>query len=321
MLYPLKFEPVYKQIIWGGDKIAKRFHRTVPFEKVAESWEITCRGDGMSVVKNGALCGKTLGDVINEHPRETLGDASIARYGERFPLLVKLIDAADRLSVQVHPDDAYARKAGEENGKNEMWYVVDAREGAQLVFGLKKGVTKEAFARAVAGGRVEETLKRVPVKRGDAFFIRAGTVHAILDGILIAEIQQNSNTTYRIYDWGRVGKDGRPRELHVAQALDVIRFEDAGAQPETPQTRDDGGAEVRQLVRSEFFHVDEVSATRTWRAETGGSFMILNVLEGGGSLEAGGVRESLSAGESLLLPACLGGFTVTGALRLLATGV
>lgn len=322
MLAPFIFEPVYKQIIWGGDRIASHFHRRIPFEKVAESWEITCREDGMSVTADGRRRGRTLAQLIDEYGERLLGNRSVKQYGRDFPLLIKIIDAGDRLSVQVHPDDAYARAHGERFGKNEMWYVIDARPGARLVFGLREGVTKERFAQAVREGTVAQTLCEVPVKRGDSFFIRAGTVHAILDGILIAEIQQNSNTTYRIYDWDRVGKDGKPRELHVGPALDVIRFDASAPGSAVSALRREGGAQIRPLVESPFFHTDEVKVNGCYESATdGSSFVAVNTLEGEGTLRYDGGETPLRAGTSLLLPACLGRYTVSGTLTLLESGV
>lgn len=322
MLEPFAFEPVYKQILWGGDRIARRFGRRVPFDKVAESWEITCRDDGMSVVSAGACRGMTLRQLMARYGQELLGSRSVARYGgDFFPLLVKIIDANDRLSVQVHPDDAYAKKMGEPNGKNEMWYVIDARPGAKLVFGLKPGVTKEDFARAVRGGTVGDTLREVPVKPGDCFYIKAGTVHAILDGILVAEIQQNSNTTYRIYDWGRVGKDGKPRPLAVDHAMDVIDFGAGGAGAAHP-ARQEAGAAVRTLADSLYFTTDEIRVDGTWAGRTdGGSFAALDVIDGAGKLAYDGGEMALAAGQSLLLPACLGDYRIAGRLTVLDSRV
>ena len=322
MLAPFTFEPVYKQTIWGGGRIASRFHRRVPFEKVAESWELTCREDGMSVTADGERRGRTLAQLIDEYGERLLGSHCVKRYGRDFPLLIKIIDANDRLSVQVHPDDAYARAHGERFGKNEMWYVIDAKPGAKLVFGLRDGVTKERFAQAVREGTVAQTLREVPVKRGDSFFIRAGTVHAILDGILIAEIQQNSNTTYRIYDWDRVGKDGKPRELHVGAALDVIRFGADVPENAISALRKENGARIRPLVESPFFHTDEVAVDgRYENTADGGSFIAVNAVEGEGTLRYDGGVIALRAGTSLLLPACLGRYAVSGAVTLLESGV
>lgn len=318
MWEPFALEPVYKQILWGGDHIARRFGRKVPFNKVAESWEVTCREDGMSVVAGGSCRGMTLAEMMERYGERLLGSRSVARCGRGFfPLLIKFIDANDRLSVQVHPDDAYAHRMGEPNGKNEMWYVIDARPGAKLIFGLRPGVTKTDFARAVREGTVGDTLREVPVKPGDSFYIRAGTVHAILEGILIAEIQQNSNTTYRIYDWGRVGTDGRPRPLAVDRAMDVIDFAAGGKSAAFPARRETG-ATVRPLVDSPYFTTDEIRVEGAWAGRTdGGSFAALDVVDGTGTLRYDGGEMSLRAGQSLLLPACLGDYTVAGRLTVL----
>lgn len=322
MLEPFAFTPVYKQILWGGDHIAKRFGRQVPFDKVAESWEITCREDGMSVVESGTCRGMTLRQLMARYGAELLGTRSVARTGgDFFPLLIKIIDANDRLSVQVHPDDAYAKKMGEPNGKNEMWYVIDSKPGAKLIFGLKPGVTKADFARAVHEGTVGDTLRAVPVKPGDCFYIKAGTVHAILDGIMVAEIQQNSNTTYRIYDWGRVGKDGKPRPLAVDHALDVIDFGAGGTGAAHP-ARQEAGATVRPLVDSPYFTTDEIRVDGTWAGRTdGGSFAALDVTDGTGRLCYDGGETALKAGRSLLLPACLGDYRIVGRLTVLDSRV
>jgi mannose-6-phosphate isomerase len=323
-LYPLKFAPVYKDIIWGGDNILRRYGRTAPMSRVAESWELTCRPDGMGKVTNGALAGRSFESLISEYGGKLLGARSLKLYGERFPLLLKLIDANDRLSVQVHPDDAYARAHGEDNGKTEMWYIIDAKPGAKLVYGLRRGVTKDIFKKAVEDGASAGTLREVPVSRGDCFYIPAGTVHAILSGILIAEIQQNSNTTYRIYDWDRVGKDGRGRELHVAKALDVINF---GAQPQpgaasafSPELPADG-CRARALISTEFFSVDELNIGGEYTGAASGSFEALMNIEGDGEISWSAGCEPIAPGETLLVPACVGGYCLRGRMRVLRSRI
>jgi len=317
MLYPLKFRPVYKEIIWGGKNISKYFDRKTPYEKTAESWELCCRPDGMSVVDNGPLAGSSLSDIIEQYGEKLLGTECVKKYGSRFPLLIKYIDANDRLSVQVHPDDAYARKTGEENGKNELWYIVDAKPGAKLIYGLKKDITKDEFISAVKNGTVADTLRVVPVKPHDSLFIPAGTVHAILDGILIAEIQQNSNTTYRIYDWGRLGKDGKPRELHIDKALDVINFGDAAAEPQQ-----DSGETQREILRSEFFNIDEVKLSgKLERNAEGKTLMVIMNLSGDIVISYDGGETPLKKGDTALIPASLGKYTLNGQSRLLMSWI
>lgn len=271
----------------------------------------------MSVATNGELCGIDLEKLIEKYKEKLLGTASVKKYGSDFPLLIKIIDANDKLSVQVHPDDAYARLQGEKNGKNELWYIIDAKPGANLIYGLRDDVTKEDFASAVKNGTVADTLREVPVAPGDALYIPAGTVHAILDGILIAEIPQNSNTTYRIYDWGRVGKDGKPREFHVKQALDVINF---GVQPASPAAKADGIR--RTILRSEFFNIDEVTLDCRFESKTkGDTFYVLMNLTGKASIHYEGGKTALEPGDTALISACLGKYYVEGQSKLLLSWI
>ena len=219
-LYKLK--PAMKSAIWGGKKLMEEFGKEFDGDNLAETWELSAHPDGESVVDSGEYAGMPLSRLIQNRGRHILGKNG-SRF-EDFPILIKLIDANDNLSVQVHPDDAYAREHEGQYGKTEMWYVVEAEPGARLCFGCKATVSKEAFRQSASEGRLDEILNYVPVKKGDVFFIEAGTIHAIGAGIVIAEIQQNSNVTYRVYDYGRVGADGRPRELHLDKALDVAKL-------------------------------------------------------------------------------------------------
>lgn len=320
MLYPMKPRPVYKDILWGGNRIRARVARKTPFERVAESWELCCREDGMSVLENGPLAGRSLEEAVGQYGGELLGTGSVEKYGVYFPLLFKIIDANDRLSVQVHPDDAYAKSVGQPNGKNELWYIIDARPGAKLIYGLKSGVTREGFGEAVERGQIGRTLNEVPVKPGDVFYIPAGTVHAILDGILLAEIQQNSNTTYRIYDWDRVGADGKGRTLHIGHAMNVIRFDSGAHGPAILPVREESGCRVRTVSRCPFFSIDEIEAEGRYEASTSPrSFEVLMNLDGAGGIEYDGGREEIPCGQTLLLPACLGRYALTGKMKVLRT--
>lgn len=217
--YPMKLSYVPKEIIWGGNKLKHIYNKSADFEKIAESWELTVRDDGMSYVTNGEFNGKSLKEVLTLYPDfiyEGFNDGN-------FPLLIKFIDAADDLSVQVHPNDDYAALKEGSLGKTEMWYIVDADDEASLIYGLADGVTRDEFINALYGKPDEKLFNKIPVKKGDVFFIPAGQIHAICHGTLIAEIQQNSNVTYRIYDYDRPGLDGNPRELHVSQAIDTVK--------------------------------------------------------------------------------------------------
>lgn len=218
LLYPLTFQPVYQSYLWGGQRIAELYSRTDTPSVCAESWEISDRSEGPSRVLNGPWKGRALGDLIHAHPREILGPQSNAPH---FPLLIKLIDAAQRLSLQVHPNNHSAAAVGGEP-KTEMWVVLAATPDAYVYAGFKEPVTVERFQTALAARKLPDLLHHVPVRPGDAVFIPGGRVHAIGEGCLLLEIQQNSNTTYRVHDWDRVGPDGRPRTLHLEQALKVI---------------------------------------------------------------------------------------------------
>lgn len=234
----LKLTPAFKDYLWGGTRLRDDFQKDCDFDKIAESWELSCHKDGPSTIANGEFKGLTLSEYIDKAGKSVLG--TDCEKFENFPILIKLIDAKDNLSVQVHPDNEYAQRVEGEYGKTEMWYIVDCDEGATLLYGFKDTITKDEFAQRIADNTLLEVTNAVPVKKGDVFFIQAGTLHAIGKGILIAEIQQNSNTTYRIYDYGRVGKDGKPRELHVEKAKDVTDLCPAKAYPETPVEQKDG---------------------------------------------------------------------------------
>ncbi|NLI89612.1 MAG: class I mannose-6-phosphate isomerase [Epulopiscium sp.] len=302
MFYPIKFQPIYKSMIWGGDNIAKKFNRQVPEGKIGESWEICCREDGMSIVSNGSLKGKSFEEIIKEHKEDLLGkDVYDETATHLFPLLIKIIDATDNLSVQVHPDDEYAAKHND-SGKTELWYVLDTKPGASLIYGLKEGMTKEEFTKAVEEGNIKDTLNEIEVKPGDVIFIPAGTVHALLDGVMIAEIQQNSNVTYRLYDWDRLQDDGTSRELHVEDALNVIDFDRPLFTP------NDGAC----------FTVEEVEVDGLYYSKTDGStFYVYMVTEGSGVMKYEGGEESLSLGDTVLVPATMGGYSIEGELKVL----
>jgi mannose-6-phosphate isomerase len=220
--YPLKFEPIYKQRIWGGQKLRDVFGKDLPAgQKIGESWELADLPEDKSVITSGELAGLTLRSAIEQYPKEITGDGNFAL---PFPLLIKILDAEDVLSVQVHPDPDTCRRMGKGDPKTECWYIIAAEPGAVIYKGLKKGVTKEKFAEAIEKGTVAETLVKLPVRAGECHFLPAGTAHAVGPGLLIAEIQTPSDTTYRVFDWNRVDDTGKARELHVAEALESINF-------------------------------------------------------------------------------------------------
>ena len=302
-LYPLRFKPVYKDYLWGGQDIIARYKRVALPGTYAESWEISDRLDGMSVVVNGPLASKTLRELVQRFHSQVVGTRGKTA---GFPVLMKLIDAHEKLSVQVHPDDESARKFGGE-AKTEMWYVLGAKPGAALYCGLKPGLNQEKFEHAIRTRQVESLLNRIPVVEGDAIFVPGGRVHAIDAGCLIFEVQQNSNTTYRVYDWGRVGLDGKPRPLHIKEALRVIRWNDTGAPKVLPaQLVAHGNTKVERLLVAPHFKVERLHlADPSSCRHDGSTFSALFVIDGQLQISSEGVEELLTAGSSCLLPAAV----------------
>jgi mannose-6-phosphate isomerase len=312
-LYPLLFEPVLKDYIWGGRTLEKLGRALPPEGPIAESWEIAGHDDGTTVVRNGRFAGQALTEVQAQLGLDLLGSHNAwALERDKFPLLIKLLDASRPLSVQVHPGDDYAlAHEGNELGKTEMWVVLDATPGADLILGVTEGTTAEAFRQAVDDGNLEPHLHRVPVKAGDHVCVPAGTLHAIMGGILIAEIQQNSNTTYRVYDWNRVGADGRPRPLHIDKSLDVINFEQVEPRLQPPLLiSEKEGVRRERLCANEYFVTERVTMEvgAVFRGECDGrSLEIWGLLEG----EATVNDVALEAIQFCLLPAAMGAYTVT----------
>ncbi len=300
--YPLLFQPVYQDYIWGGQRIAATYGRTIDMPVCAESWEVSGRREGMSHVINGPLAGQSLLDVIN-----VLGDQVVgtAHSGSRFPLLIKLTDAARTLSVQVHPDDAQAAELGGE-AKTEMWVILDAQPGAAVYLGLREGTTAEMFSEAIGEGAVEPLLHRIEVKSGDSVFVPGGTMHAIAEGCLLLEIQQNSNTTYRVYDWGRLGHDGQPRELHIDQALAVTHWTGPGALLAGVMVRESPAVSIREIVCCPYFHIQEFCLRAELDVSNDGrSFHAVFVASGEVVIESDAEPVSVSAGSTCLIPAGL----------------
>ena len=289
-------------------------------EKVAEAWELSCHPDGPSLVANGESAGMTLAEYLQEAGKSALGTHCESL--DSFPVLIKLIDAAKKLSVQVHPDDEYARRVEHENGKTEMWYVVDCVPGATLIYGFAHEITKEEFRRRIENNTLAEVVNTVPAHKGDVFFIEAGTLHAIGGGILIAEIQQNSNSTYRVSDYGRLGADGKPRPLHIEKALDVARLVPSGNpdRREAPQERE--GCTATVLARCSRFTVTAIDlrCEADFNADET-SFHALLCTEGGAQLRCGDTRITLSRGGCVFLPAGCGAYTLCGSGRILCTTV
>jgi mannose-6-phosphate isomerase len=223
-LYPLLFDNNFHTIVWGGHSLKPLKGLPQDCETIGESWEVSAVPSSMSVVKNGPLAGRNLAELTSEYGELMLGKAVAAKYGDKFPILIKYIDAAKDLSIQVHPDDALAKARHNCFGKTEMWYIMKAEPGASLYSGFKQHISKDEYAKRIADGTICDVLQKHEVKSGDVFFIPAGRVHAICGGIMVAEIQQSSNITYRIFDYNRMGLDGKPRQLHTEEAVDTIDY-------------------------------------------------------------------------------------------------
>ena len=313
-----KLTPAFKDYIWGGTRLRDEYGKNCSLDKLAESWELSCHKDGASVVSEGCDkedIGITLQEYIEKHGKGILG-TDCERF-DSFPILIKLIDAKDNLSVQVHPDNDYALRVEGEYGKTEMWYVVDCDEGAELLYGFKHKITKEEFAARIADNTLLEVTNSVPVHKGDVFFIEAGTLHAIGKGILIAEIQQNSNTTYRIYDYGRVGNDGKPRELHVEKAKEVTELAPAKNYPAAP-VEEHNGFTSRLLGKCEYFTTAllEINGCAELDADEK-SFNSLLVLDG--EIKVGGI--TASKGDSIFVTAGTGIYSAEGKAEVILTKV
>lgn len=311
-MYPLKLQAPLKDYIWGGHRLKDEYNKKSDLEKVAESWELSCHKDGSSVIKNGEYEGLTLPQYIEKVGKEVLGEH--AQSFENFPMLIKLIDAEDNLSVQVHPENEYALRVEGEYGKTEMWYIVDCKPGSSLLYGFKHEISKDEFKERIENNTLLEVTNQVPVHKGDVFFIEAGTLHAIGKGILIAEIQQNSNTTYRIYDYGRVGADGKPRQLHIDKALDVTNLVPP-SRPTKPQGQPEkkDGYTSTLLASCEYFtvhHLDVEEHASLFAGEE--SFQSLLILDGEFELDYGFGSLGLIKGDSVFVPANMGEYDLIG---------
>lgn len=310
----LKLTPAGKDYLWGGTKLMTDFGKKYDGEKLAETWELSCHPDGPSRIENGAFAGKTLAEYIESNGKGVLGSRGAAF--ENFPVLIKFIDAKKDLSIQVHPSDDYALKNENQYGKTEMWYVVDCEEGASLYFGFSKQVDEKEFRERIENNTLPEVLNKVQVKKGDVFFIESGTIHAIGAGIVIAEIQQNSNVTYRVYDYGRVDKDGKQRELHVDKAIKVTNT--------VPMTCQKSFAP--HLGSCKYFTVDKLVMDGSHVKKVSGSvdntsFLSILILDGSGTVKTAEESIAFKKGDSLFITAGTGDYEIEGTCDALLTTV
>jgi mannose-6-phosphate isomerase len=313
MLYPLKFSHVYKERIWGGDKLKSKYKRDIYADNIGESWEVACHKEGMSIIENGEYKGKSLQYIFDYYGEELMG----SKYFEcdRFPLLVKLIDAKERLSLQVHPNDPYANLLERgEYGKSEMWYVLNAKPDAKLIIGLKDGVSRDDFLNGLMNNDIKPYLNEVPVKAGDVFFIPAGLLHAITEEVMVAEIQQSSDTVYRVFDWNRLGLNGKPRELHLEKALGSIDFQHRIDKRKLQGLHvQETNKETTYLIADEHFAIEKIKLSGySYDSTNKEKMMIILCLQGQLEITWNDETWNVEAGETILLPACMGEFELNG---------
>lgn len=303
-MYPLKFENIYFPKIWGG-RTLQLFRNNLPEGDIGESWDIACHPNGTSVVANGSFKGMKLDELIKMKKNELIGDAVSKEW---FPLLVKLISTEDMLSVQVHPDDLYAKNFEGDIGKTEAWYVLEAFEGANIIIGTKE-CTKENFKNALKNGFLDKYLNKIPVKKGDVFFIKSGLIHAIGKGVIIAEIQQNSDITYRVFDYNR------GRELHIMKALDVIDLNLTGQPSIYTEKKYDGYSKVT-LCSCDKFTMELIKVDTLFKEKSNkDKFFIITCVEGHGKIKYENGEDTIAIGDSILIPAYLGDYAIEGNIK------
>ena len=309
----LRLQPAGMDYLWGGTRLRDEYGKKIEMTPLAETWECSVHPDGPSIVANGEYRGKTLAEVLEKHP-EWMGRK--VQNGE-FPILAKFIDAKKDLSVQVHPDDDYAREHENQNGKTEMWYVIDADEGAQMIYGFKHRVTEKILKKAVETGTLDKHLRKVEVHKGDVFYVPAGTVHGIGAGILVAEVQESSNVTYRVYDYDRVDKNGNKREIHFDKAVQVMNMDIAPDVKQKPRiVKYYPGCSRELLCRCKYFEVERIQVSKAFSFSVlDESFQVIMCLDGEGQIET--LEENLKPvrfvkGRTMFLPAGLGSCLVVG---------
>ncbi|MDU5109794.1 MAG: mannose-6-phosphate isomerase, class I [Clostridium sp.] len=306
-MYPIIFENIYYDKIWGGRDF-ESFRSNLPEGMIGESWDIACHPNGIGIVENGEFKGISFDKLIEIYGHKLVGEKISV---DKFPLLVKLINSKEKLSVQVHPGDEYAKKHENEFGKTEAWYVIDAKPGASLIVGTKN-CDKTTFEKAIEEGRVEDYLNRIEVKKGDCFLIDSGLVHAICEGVIIAEIQQNSDVTYRVFDYGR------PREIHVEKSLDVINFNLQCKNLSNNQEKQKDGYKEVLLCENEYFHMEKLTVENEYKNESDKDrFYIYTVVDGEGEIIAANNTLKINKGDSIFIPATLGEFKIVGNITML----
>ncbi len=305
-MYPLKFEKVFKKKIWGGQKFATELNIELPDQdKYGESWELCSRASGVSRITNGLLSGKTLEDVYQEYGSELVGEEVFSEFPDKFPLLVKYLDIEGLLSIRVHPDDKYALEHEKDYGKSKSWYVLEASKDAKVIMGLADGVGKEEFLRRAEAKDFEGLFRILPVKKGDFIDIEPGTVYSSYEGsLLVCEIQQNSETKYRIYDYER-DRNGNPKEIHLDKAAEIIRYNQKPmiSSVDSRETLEFEGVKIQELVRHKNYNVDHMIIEKELLAEAYKNFKVLTIINGSGVMYAGNEGYELKKGDTYFIPA------------------
>lgn len=311
--YPLLFEPILKERIWGGTKLKTMLKKEIHSDKIGESWEISGVPGDISIVANGSFKGWSLEKLINQYPLEILGKDIYKRFNKQFPLLFKFLDAKEDLSIQLHPNDQLAKERHNSFGKTELWYVMQADEGARVVVDFKEGVTQEDYLSHLKSKTLPSILKEIPVKKGDVLFIETGTVHAIGKGVLLAEIQQTSDITYRVYDWDRVDLNGQSRELHVDYALEAINYNEK--QVELPYAKNKNTN--NEILSCPFFDVNIIPLDGTYSLQKDDRFYLYVCTEGDCIFKINDEISYFKAGDAILIPAAVDKLTIEGKATLL----
>ena len=316
--YPLTFTPILKDRIWGGTKLKSYLNKPIVSKTTGESWEISTVSGDVSVVNNGLLKGKNINEIIALFPEEILGKSVIKRFGNEFPLLFKFLDAKEDLSIQLHPNDELAKKRHNSFGKTEMWYVMQADEASRLIVGMKKEVTQSDYLHHLENNKILDLLNQYPVHKGDVFFLETGTIHAIGAGVVLAEIQQTSDITYRIYDWDRKDASGNKRELHTDLALEAINYKPTNAKI---SYQEEANRSVN-LVDCQYFTTNMIALHENyaWKRSKD-AFTVLMCTNGQFELVLNGEIIRYQMGDTLLIPACITGFILKGKATLLEISI
>ena len=308
-------EPIYKDYIWGGDRLRKQFYKNTPYEKTAESWEIAANANGTNIIKNGEWKGKTLGQLFSEKEIRIKVFGKKCENLDKFPILIKFIDAKENLSVQVHPDDFFAKNNGNDCGKTEMWYIIDCKENSNIVCGFNEKINKENLSSILYSNKIEDNLKYLPIKKGDVIYIPSGTIHAIMKDTLVCEIQQNSDLTYRVFDWNRIDKNGNARQLHIKKALEVINLEN-NVQIKSTINK----IKSQNIVSSSYFFVDKIIIENEYEEKSDlNTFYAINVIKGNGKIIGNNLSYDIKKGDSFLIPATIEKYYIRGNIEILKT--